>query len=87
VPSSFGKLPKLSRLNLELNKLQASSKQHWKFMDSLANCIELSEFLVANNYLAGQVPNSVGNLSSQLQGIYFGGNQLSGDFPDSDHQG
>ncbi|PVH33689.1 hypothetical protein PAHAL_8G045700 [Panicum hallii] len=81
VPSSFGKLSKLSWLNLQFNKLKATSKQDWKFMDSLANCTELSEFSVANNYLAGQVPNSVGNLSSQLQGIYLGGNQLSGDFP------
>ncbi|OEL29120.1 putative LRR receptor-like serine/threonine-protein kinase, partial [Dichanthelium oligosanthes] len=81
VPISFGKLSKLSWLNLQLNKLQASSKQDWKFMDSLANCTELSAFSVANNYLTGQVPNSVGNLSSQLQGLYLGGNQLSGNFP------
>ncbi|CAL4985621.1 unnamed protein product [Urochloa decumbens] len=81
VPSSFGKLSKLSWLNLESNKLQARNRQDWKFMDRLANCTELSEFSVANNYLVGQVPNSVGNLSSQLQGLYLGGNQLSGDFP------
>ena len=47
VPSSFGKLSELSWLNLQLNKLQASSKQDWNFMDSLANCTELSEFSVA----------------------------------------
>nr|BAM45642.1 leucine-rich repeat receptor kinase (LRR-RK) [Sorghum bicolor] len=81
VPSSFGKLSKLSTLNLESNNLQAQNKQDWRFMDSLANCTELNAFSVAYNYLTGKVPNSVGNLSSQLQGLYLGGNQLSGDFP------
>jgi serine/threonine protein kinase/Leucine-rich repeat (LRR) protein len=81
VPSSFGKLSKLSWLNLQQNKLQASNKQDWKFMEGLANCTELYAFSVAYNYLKGQVPNSVGNLSSQLQGLYLGSNQLSGNFP------
>ncbi|KAF8711088.1 hypothetical protein HU200_029094 [Digitaria exilis] len=81
VPSSFGKLPKLSLLSLQLNNLQASNKQNWKFMDGLANCSELSALSVAYNYLRGQVPDSVGNLSSELQGLYLGGNQLSGNFP------
>ena len=50
-------------------------------MDSLANCTELKVFSLEGNCLAGQVPNSVGNLSSQLQYLYMGGNQLSGDLP------
>ncbi|XP_066333487.1 receptor kinase-like protein Xa21 [Miscanthus floridulus] len=81
VPSSFGKLSKLSKLNLERNNLQAQNKQDWRFMDSLANCTGLNAFSVGYNYLTGKVPNSVGNLSSQLQGLYLGGNQLTGDFP------
>ncbi|CAD6254487.1 unnamed protein product [Miscanthus lutarioriparius] len=81
VPSSIGRLSQLSWLNLEFNELQASNKQDWKFMDSLANCTELRIFSVQSNLLAGQVPNSVGNLSIQLQDLYMGINQLSGDFP------
>ncbi|CAD6254462.1 unnamed protein product [Miscanthus lutarioriparius] len=81
VPSSFGKLSKLLSLNLERNNLQAQNKQDWRFMDSLANCTGLNAFSVGYNYLTGKVPNSVGNLSSQLQGLYLGGNQLTGDFP------
>ncbi|XP_062183220.1 receptor kinase-like protein Xa21 [Phragmites australis] len=81
VPSSIGKLSKLSWLNLELNKLQASNKQDWNFMDSLANCTELQRFVVGGNCLEGSVPNSLGNLSNQLQYLYLAENQLSGDFP------
>ncbi|OEL29117.1 putative receptor-like protein kinase [Dichanthelium oligosanthes] len=81
VPSSIGRLSELSWLNLEYNKLRANSEQDWKFMDSLANCTKLRIFSVQSNRLVGQVPNSVGNLSSQLQYLYMGLNQLSGDFP------
>ncbi|TKV99572.1 hypothetical protein SEVIR_8G052600v4 [Setaria viridis] len=81
VPGSFGKLSKLTWLNLQLNELQARTTQDWKFMGSLANCTQLSELSVAYNYLASQLPNSVGNLSSMLQGLFLGGNQLSGNFP------
>ncbi|XP_062183358.1 receptor kinase-like protein Xa21 isoform X2 [Phragmites australis] len=81
VPSSIGKLSKLSVLNIELNKLRASNKQDWNFLDSLANCTELQFFAVDHNSLEGHVPNSLGNLSNQLQYLYLEGNHLSGDFP------
>ncbi|KAJ1274713.1 hypothetical protein BS78_05G082600 [Paspalum vaginatum] len=81
VPSSIGKLYKLSRLNLEYNLLQAKNKQDWEFMGSLTNCTELQEFSALGNLLEGNVPTSVGNLSSQLQGLYLSENQLSGHFP------
>ena len=77
VPSSMGRLSGLTWLNLEFNELQASSKQDWRFMDSLANCTELKVFSLEGNCLAGQVPNSVGNLSSQLQYLYMGIKELS----------
>ncbi|WVZ54045.1 hypothetical protein U9M48_004911 [Paspalum notatum var. saurae] len=67
VPSCIGRLSKLNWLNLEYNELHASNKKDWKFMDSLANCTELRIFSVESNNLVGKVPNSVGNLSSQLQ--------------------
>jgi hypothetical protein len=41
VPSSIGRLAKLSKLNLEMNNLQAYTKHDWEFMISLANCTEL----------------------------------------------
>jgi hypothetical protein len=41
VPCSIGKLAKLKKLNLEMNKLHAHSMQDWEFMISLANCTSL----------------------------------------------
>uniref|UniRef100_K3ZN92 non-specific serine/threonine protein kinase n=1 Tax=Setaria italica TaxID=4555 RepID=K3ZN92_SETIT len=81
IPSSIGKLQKLFALSFEYNKLQASKEQDWKFMNSLANCTELQVRTVLGNRLQGNVPESLGNLSSQLRYLYLANNHLSGDFP------
>ncbi|OEL29122.1 putative LRR receptor-like serine/threonine-protein kinase [Dichanthelium oligosanthes] len=79
--SSIGKLQKLFALSFEYNKLQASSNQDWRFMNSLTNCTELQILTVLDNRLEGNVPDSLGNLSSQIRYLYLAKNQLSGDFP------
>lgn len=81
IPRSIGKLAKLNVLSLQLNQFQAGTKKEWEFMDSLANCTELEVFSVARNRLQGQLPSSLSNISSQLQYLYLGQNQLSGGFP------
>ncbi|KAG2556143.1 hypothetical protein PVAP13_8NG085704, partial [Panicum virgatum] len=81
VPSKIGRLNKLEMLNLEYNQLQAESKRDWEFLDSLANCTELIDFSMTGNLLQGQLPPSVGNLTNQLQYLYFAENQLSGEIP------
>jgi hypothetical protein len=81
IPSSIGNLQKLFALSFEYNKLQASNKQDWRFMNSLTNCTELQVLTVLGNRLEGNVPDSFGNLSSQLRYLYLANNQLSGDFP------
>ncbi|CAO2147918.1 unnamed protein product [Urochloa humidicola] len=83
VPSSIGKLTELSHLHLKWNKLQARNRKDWEFMDSLANCTELHTFIMVGNHLEGQLPNSLGNISAQLQYLNFGANRLSGGFPSS----
>ncbi|KAL6653286.1 hypothetical protein ACP70R_008864 [Stipagrostis hirtigluma subsp. patula] len=81
VPTSIGQLSKLSRLNLEFNQLQAHNKEEWEFMHSLVNCSELYLFSMHQNRLGGNVPDSLGNLSANLQILFLGQNQLSGGFP------
>ncbi|CAN6374298.1 unnamed protein product [Urochloa humidicola] len=81
VPRSIGKLTKLTKLNLEMNKLQARNKQEWEFLDSLTNCTELYGISVALNQLEGQLPSSLGNLTIRLQYLYLQLNQLSGEIP------
>uniref|UniRef100_A0A0E0R4S5 Receptor kinase-like protein Xa21 n=1 Tax=Oryza rufipogon TaxID=4529 RepID=A0A0E0R4S5_ORYRU len=81
VPRSIGKLTKLSWLNLELNKFHAHSQKDLEFMNSLANCTELQMFSIYGNRFEGNVPNSFGNHSTQLQYIHMGLNQFSGLIP------
>lgn len=81
VHSTIGKLNKLSYLDLEFNQFHARNKQEWEFMSSLANCTELQIFSMKGNHLQGNVPNSLGNLSDQLQHLFLGTNKLSGGFP------
>ncbi|CAN6381312.1 unnamed protein product [Urochloa humidicola] len=81
VPSSLGSLHDLTFLNLESNSLEASDRESWEFIDSLANCSKLQTIALAMNRLGGDVPSSIGNISSQLQVLYLGTNQLSGVFP------
>ncbi|CAL4981180.1 unnamed protein product [Urochloa decumbens] len=81
VPSSVGSLHDLTFLNLESNSLEASDRESWEFIDSLANCSKLQAIALAMNQLGGAVPSSIGNISSQLQVLYLGTNQLSGVFP------
>uniref|UniRef100_A0A0D3HMU9 non-specific serine/threonine protein kinase n=1 Tax=Oryza barthii TaxID=65489 RepID=A0A0D3HMU9_9ORYZ len=81
IPSSIGRLTKLSFLNLEGNQLLAHRTRGWEFMNSLANCTMLQRISLATNHLEGPIPNSIGNLSNQLQLLYLGENKLSGHFP------
>ncbi|CAN6380913.1 unnamed protein product [Urochloa humidicola] len=81
VPASIGNLANLTWLNLEMNQLHARSKEDWDFMDSLANCSKLQRLSLAGNQLEGQVPDSLGKFSVQLQSLYLGQNHLSGSFP------
>ncbi|KAF8711090.1 hypothetical protein HU200_029096 [Digitaria exilis] len=81
IPSSIGKLQKLFALSFEFNRLQASNKQDWQFMNSLSNCTELQVLTVLSNRLEGNVPDSLGNLTIQLRYLYLARNHLSGDFP------
>jgi Leucine-rich repeat (LRR) protein len=81
IHSSIGELSKLSYLNLEFNQFQARNEQEWEFMRSLSNCTELQIFSMKGNRLEGHVPNSLANLSDQLQHLFLGTNKLSGGFP------
>lgn len=52
-------------------------------MDSLTNCSSLNVLALFQNQLNGQLPSSVGNLTSQLQYLLLGQNELSGSVPSS----
>ncbi|KAL6842194.1 hypothetical protein ACP4OV_028173 [Aristida adscensionis] len=83
VPPSLGVLRELSLLSLAKNKLDANDKQSWMFMDALANCSSLKKLSLWKNQLKGELPSSVGNLSSGFQVLLLGMNELSGSVPSS----
>lgn len=79
----LGKLSNLSYLNLGENRLEASDNNSWEFLHSLRNCSYLQAFSLSQNLLEGHIPNSIGNLSSNLQYLILSGNKLSGIVPPS----
>ncbi|XP_072964248.1 uncharacterized protein [Typha angustifolia] len=78
IPSNLGSLQNLQQLNLGGNQLQAGD---WSFLSSLSNCRLLKTLILQSNVLEGSLPNFVGNLSTTLEQLRIGSNQISGMIP------
>ncbi|XP_066336506.1 receptor kinase-like protein Xa21 [Miscanthus floridulus] len=83
IPSSFGNLRALTYLNLGGNNLQARDSQSWEFIDKLSHCRSLEVLDLHANNLQGDIPNTIGNLSTNLTQLIFDTNNLSGTIPRS----
>jgi Leucine-rich repeat (LRR) protein len=83
IPPSLGKLQKLRTLGLNDNNLTANDSQSWEFLDALTNCTLLERLTLTTNQLQGVLPNSVGNLSSNLDDLTLATNMLYGLVPTS----
>ncbi|KAM0923181.1 hypothetical protein ACQ4PT_005737 [Festuca glaucescens] len=75
---SFGSLSNLKELDLSYNKLQAGD---WGFLSSLSNCSRLTMLMLDGNNLQGNLPSSIGNLSSSLETFFLRNNKISGHIP------
>jgi Ran GTPase-activating protein (RanGAP) involved in mRNA processing and transport len=86
VPPTFGcgsgKLHSLAILYLGENQLEADDCKGWEFITSLANCSQLQQLTLSDNYFSGQLPRSIVNLSTTLQMLYLHNNMLSGSIPE-----
>ncbi|KAI9107991.1 hypothetical protein K1719_020864 [Acacia pycnantha] len=80
---SLGALKDLRLLNLEENNLGSNSSNDLDFITSLQNCSKLESLSLVSNNFGGVLPNSIGNLSTQLIRIYLGNNQIHGTIPES----
>ncbi|XBI42691.1 hypothetical protein VPH35_107547 [Triticum aestivum] len=60
------------------NQLETSNDYDWGFIYSLTNCSSLLLFDVGDNKLRGELPNIVGNLSTQLQYFVTNMNYITG---------
>ncbi|XP_045813746.1 probable LRR receptor-like serine/threonine-protein kinase At3g47570 isoform X1 [Trifolium pratense] len=78
---SLGKLKDLYHLNLELNNLGNNSAKDLEFLKSLTNCTKLNVVSIYHNYFGGILPNSIGNLSTELNLLYLDANMISGKIP------
>ncbi|KAG2641627.1 hypothetical protein PVAP13_2KG240700 [Panicum virgatum] len=79
IPSCLGThLKRLSSLVLAKNQIQATQDADWGFLASLANCSDLQLLDLSYNRLEGEIPNSVGNLSRNLQRLSLRFNNITG---------
>ncbi|XP_044510118.1 probable LRR receptor-like serine/threonine-protein kinase At3g47570 [Mangifera indica] len=81
VPESLGSLRGLIRLNFDNNRLGMGENDELKFLSVMANCTDLQVLGLYNNGIGGKLPNSIGNISTQLQIFDFGANMFHGNIP------
>ncbi|KAI5444923.1 hypothetical protein KIW84_013268, partial [Lathyrus oleraceus] len=78
---NLGRLNDLQYLNLQSNNLGGNSTNDLDFLKSLTNCGKLSLVSICYNNFAGILPNSIGNLSTELHRLHLGFNEISGKIP------
>ncbi|KAI9088581.1 hypothetical protein K1719_029695 [Acacia pycnantha] len=82
-----GKIPNLGNLHdlylLEFgeNSLGSNSSKDWEFLNSLTNCSKLERLYLLHNNFGGHIPNTIGNLSTQLTRLDLSQNQICGKIP------
>ncbi|KAK2977743.1 hypothetical protein RJ640_010409 [Escallonia rubra] len=81
VPTNLGGLQKLQWMNIGSNHLGSNKTNDLNFIASLSNCSNLQLLYFGNNNFRGELPNSIGNLSIQLQRLALGQNHISGKIP------
>ncbi|KAL5991493.1 hypothetical protein ACLOJK_012402 [Asimina triloba] len=81
VPADVGRLQRLRIFTLGGNRLGTGKQEDLNFLRSLPNCTNLEKFGFHENSFGGVLPNSIANLSTQLDWLAIGYNHLSGNFP------
>ncbi|WVZ19517.1 hypothetical protein V8G54_006839 [Vigna mungo] len=77
----FNNLLNLTYLALDNNFLSSTTSLTLQFFDSLRNSTLLNMLRINDNYLAGELPSSFANLSSDLKLFHVGHNWLTGNIP------
>ncbi|KAB2010476.1 hypothetical protein ES319_D10G240600v1 [Gossypium barbadense] len=78
VPENLGKLQNLTLLAIDYNHLGSGKDGDLDFVSSLTNCSGLKLLAIHNNRLGGVLPDSVANLSTQIEILFMGENRISG---------
>ncbi|OMP06135.1 hypothetical protein COLO4_08323 [Corchorus olitorius] len=82
VPDNMGNLQNLEMLLLNYNHLGSGKAGDLDFLSSLTNCSVLKTLAIHVNRFGGVLPETIANLSTQLDLLYLGGNQISGSIPE-----
>ncbi|KAL0398447.1 UNVERIFIED_CONTAM: Receptor kinase-like protein Xa21 [Sesamum radiatum] len=80
VPNSLGELKFLEFFNIAINAFTSESSD-MSFVTSLTNCMRLKFMWVADNFLSGYLPDSIGNFSSSLEQIDMSNCRIKGSIP------
>ncbi|KAG8480508.1 hypothetical protein CXB51_024663 [Gossypium anomalum] len=78
VPENLGKLQNLTLLAINYNHLGRGKDGDLDFVSSLTNCSGLKVLAIHNNRFGGVFPDSVSNLSTQIEVLFMGENPISG---------
>ena len=81
VPDSLGVLNDLYWLTLDFNSSGRGMSGDLNFLNSLTNISGLRLINAEGNHFGGVLPNSIVNLSTQLQQLVLGENKISGNIP------
>ncbi|KAL4297963.1 hypothetical protein GQ457_12G004400 [Hibiscus cannabinus] len=81
VPDDLGQLRNLLLFDIDGNDLGLGTEGDLDFLYSLSNCSRLQYLVIHDNRFGGTLPDTVANLSAQLEALYMGGNQISGSIP------
>ncbi|KAK6935736.1 Serine-threonine/tyrosine-protein kinase, catalytic domain [Dillenia turbinata] len=81
IPTSFGLLQNLEWLNVWGNLIGAMAADDLRFVTPLTNCSKLQWLDFSYNQLGGELPNSLYNLSTQLNRLNVSYNKLTGEIP------
>ncbi|CAL5422736.1 unnamed protein product [Camellia sinensis] len=81
VAVNFGNLKNLFWLDLYEDGLGTGDANDLNFISTLVNCSKLRKLSLDFNNFGGVLPNSLVNLSIQLQSLSMSGNQISGNIP------
>ncbi|CAL5058255.1 unnamed protein product [Urochloa decumbens] len=68
----------LSAVSVAVNLFEATNDADWSFMASLTNCSNLVVLDISENNLHGVLPNSIGNLSTQIEYLSVAYNNITG---------
>ncbi|XP_016647595.1 PREDICTED: probable LRR receptor-like serine/threonine-protein kinase At3g47570 [Prunus mume] len=80
--ANLGRLQRLVWINFSHNRLESGKTGNLNFLSFLANCTSLQSLALNNNHFEGELPRSIGNLSTQLNSLVLGRNLIRGSIPD-----